>query len=211
MWAPYYRENEVCTIDGCDKPTFCRDWCSAHYSRWQRHGDPMLLKRRSPFRAGDSVKWCSRCEQEKPPADFGVRNRGALSGYCNPCKVEYDAEYARTPAGQRARRKASQRWAAGPSHAYNLQWRYGITVDDYERMREEQGNVCGICGADEPGGNNTRWCVDHCHDGGFVRGLLCVHCNMAIGQMRHDPVTLRAAADYVEASRRKRSPAPAPK
>jgi hypothetical protein len=39
--------------------------------------------------------------------------------------------------------------------------------------------------------------VDHCHEGGEVRGLLCGRCNMAIGRFEHDPHLLQAAIDYL--------------
>src|SRR3546814_7750759 len=62
---------------------------------------------------------------------------------------------------------------------------YGITQDDLEAMKTEQGHNCLTCGG--PGflignnGNSERMVVDHCHNTGLVRGLLCRHCNRALG------------------------------
>jgi hypothetical protein len=59
---------------------------------------------------------------------------------------------------------------------------YGITVDDYNRMFEEQGGKCKICGTEEPKSRgNKHFAVDHCHTTGQVRGLLCNVCNIAVG------------------------------
>jgi hypothetical protein len=73
---------------------------------------------------------------------------------------------------------------------------YGITAEDYERMLVSQCGVCWICGTD-PGEKPLR--VDHCHDKGHVRGLLCDNCNLALGLFKDNPDLLRRAADYLEA------------
>ncbi len=74
--------------------------------------------------------------------------------------------------------------------------RYGITSDDYDRMRDEQGGVCAICRRECSTG--MRLAVDHCHATKRVRGLLCNACNLSLGKMGDDPTRLRAAADYLE-------------
>lgn len=59
---------------------------------------------------------------------------------------------------------------------------YGITVADYDRMLKGQGGKCGICGAEKPGnGAHKNFAVDHCHETGRIRGLLCVRCNVGLG------------------------------
>lgn len=70
--------------------------------------------------------------------------------------------------------------------------RYGITKEEYDRMYEMQDGDCLICGERE------GTCVDHNHETGEVRGLLCSQCNTAIGQLKDNPDIMRAAADYVE-------------
>lgn len=71
----------------------------------------------------------------------------------------------------------------------NLQKYYGITADQYERMLEEQGHVCASCEGPEtsvdPVTNKIRrLAVDHCHDTGAVRGLLCSSCNTGLGAFK---------------------------
>jgi hypothetical protein len=48
-------------------------------------------------------------------------------------------------------------------------------------MFQEQNGCCAIC--KQPSSGNRRLAVDHCHDGQFVRGLLCHRCNMALGHL----------------------------
>ncbi|MFG2404262.1 endonuclease VII domain-containing protein [Streptomyces brevispora] len=80
---------------------------------------------------------------------------------------------------------------------------YGITLEAYLRMLEDQGDGCAICGGTNPGGKELA--VDHDHRccpgrkscGACVRGLLCSSCNLAIGMLGEDPVRLDAAASYL--------------
>jgi hypothetical protein len=76
---------------------------------------------------------------------------------------------------------------------------YGI---DYTAVLAEQGGVCAICKKPETnrsnGPNPKRLSVDHCHETGKARGLLCNNCNRAIGLLGDAPDLLRAAAEYLE-------------
>lgn len=76
-----------------------------------------------------------------------------------------------------------------------LQLKYDITQEDYERMYEEQGGHCKICGA-----KKSLLYVDHCHKTGKVRGLLCSNCNTGIGQLQDNVEILRSAITYLEAA-----------
>jgi len=80
---------------------------------------------------------------------------------------------------------------------YMRQYLYGITKDEYEAMLAGQDGRCAICRVDTPGGKGG-WHVDHDHDTKVIRGLLCHHCNIGVGQFKDDPEILRAAADYLE-------------
>jgi hypothetical protein len=79
----------------------------------------------------------------------------------------------------------------------HLRRKYGITVQQVEDIPTKQGGRCAICGAMLLLGSHTH--VDHDHDTGQVRGLLCVNCNNGLGQFRDRPELLRAAATYLEA------------
>jgi hypothetical protein len=73
--------------------------------------------------------------------------------------------------------------------------RYGITLDDYQRMHARQQGECAICERHET--SVGPLVVDHDHDSGKVRGLLCHSCNRGLGQFKDDPELLRAASAYL--------------
>jgi Recombination endonuclease VII len=73
---------------------------------------------------------------------------------------------------------------------------YGMTIADYERMVEEQNGVCAICG--EPRPEERTLHVDHDHETGAIRGLLCFRCNNALGDFREDYELFQRAADYLD-------------
>jgi hypothetical protein len=79
--------------------------------------------------------------------------------------------------------------------------KYGITIDQYEAMLQQQGGRCAICGTSEPGvtvgGHLTIFRVDHCHTTGAVRGLLCNRCNSGLGHLGDDPARVEAALRYL--------------
>lgn len=86
--------------------------------------------------------------------------------------------------------------------------RYGIGIDEYDRMLEAQGGVCAICSKGQTAPRKgrgkavrraaPRLAVDHDHLSGRVRGLLCSNCNHRLIGRWKDPAVLRAAADYLE-------------
>jgi hypothetical protein len=89
----------------------------------------------------------------------------------------------------------ARRWKTPPEakRIYNYRYRYGITVEEYERMLEAQGGGCSICRKPPKRGLLH---IDHDHDTGAVRELLCVDCNRKIAALE-DPVWFAAATDYL--------------
>jgi hypothetical protein len=78
-------------------------------------------------------------------------------------------------------------------YGQSLQRRYGITVDDYRNMAEEQNGRCAICN-DIP---MRQLDVDHCHNTGQVRELLCLHCNRGLGGFKDSADLVSRALDYL--------------
>lgn len=75
---------------------------------------------------------------------------------------------------------------------------YGLTRDDFDAILEHQKGVCAICEQPEVGKKGNLH-IDHDHNTGEIRGLLCKDCNTTLGQMKDNPDLLRKAAAYLEA------------
>lgn len=73
--------------------------------------------------------------------------------------------------------------------------KYSLSPEEYEDMLERQDGKCAVCKEVMGGSRNEH--VDHDHVTGKVRGLLCAHCNTAIGKFRDEPERLIAAAQYL--------------
>jgi hypothetical protein len=136
-----------------------------------------------------ATKECARCKRECSLAEFG-RDRKRKDGhnvYCRECvnAAHRDPEFR---ARQRSRHAA--KLAADPNYRRrrDLQARYGITLEQYFAMLEQQGGGCLICGATDDGRGKALH-VDHDHAccpgrtscGRCVRALLCSPCNTAVG------------------------------
>ncbi len=162
------------------------------------------------------MKQCRVCGELKPLTDF-YKMPGMRDGHRNDCKAcnlaARAAKYADDPAPYIARVKKWQQENAGRLNAYRREYRarperkareretyllrkYGITAEDYDRRLEEQGGVCAICKEARPEERTLH--VDHDHDTGKIRGLLCFRCNNAIGDLRDDVDLVFRMLDYLD-------------
>lgn len=118
----------------------------------------------------DGTKTCSICKEHKPLSEFekSPRSWAGVAKQCKKCR-------AVTKGGN---------W---------LVWRYGITKDQFEKMKVAQDNRCAICLTP-----TQRLYVDHCHTTKRVRGLLCNGCNAGLGQFGENETTMRRAIEYLK-------------
>jgi hypothetical protein len=135
----------------------------------QAAGEP--VKRGMP--PVDGHKWCPQCQDYRPLDMFASRydKKEKRAAYCKPCTRSYN----------RKRR---------------LEIIYGLTQEEFDFLMMCQDYRCAICGG-KP--RKYMLSVDHDHDTGEVRGLLCSRCNhKLLGSANDDPERLRKAADYLE-------------
>ena len=166
-------------------------------------------------------KICTRCDNYKNVTEFYHKNNSKC-GLCTFCKTCMDKKRTernhQNPemAKERSRRglknnpekakKSSQDWAKNNPKEYKEQhWKsYGIrnsdgsffTCNDYEALLNKQNGVCAIC--ETPSLTIKGLHVDHNHETGTVRWILCHHCNVMLGLAKDNPLTLRKAADMLE-------------
>lgn len=129
---------------------------------------------------------CKTCGEWKPAEAFYRYRTGRLHTNCYPCHNEQSKTfYAENPRAKRD---------------YDLRRKYGIGVDEYDCLYEQQGGVCGLCGKEETARHrNTLFslAVDHDHSTGQVRGLLCSRCNRVLGQI--EDLGLECVRRYLDA------------
>lgn len=89
--------------------------------------------------------------------------------------------------GDQVREESRERYKNRSTHVERLERnshyksRYGITVAEYESLLVKQNGACAICRTKKAGRKGQHFAVDHCHESGVVRGLLCINCNARIG------------------------------
>jgi len=135
------------------------------------------------------VKTCSRCGVGKALTEFR-KHKGTKSGYgaqCRPCWNDYKIAW----------RKNNRDKQIAQNHRERLR-KYGLTQEEYDRLLAEQGGRCPICLTTEGTDGDGEWSIDHDHETGQVRGLLCGHCNRAIGLLRDNIANLTRAQAYLE-------------
>lgn len=139
---------------------------------------------------------CTTCKIAKPVEAFRFENkakgrRKARCGDCENARMRAD----RLVNGEQ--RRASDR-AAYHRRAHEI---YLVTLKRKFELNDEQAewvaaaHVCDLCGSDR---GERKLVVDHCHDTGANRGVLCSNCNVALGQFKNDPALMRRAAEYIE-------------
>lgn len=129
----------------------------------------------------------------RPCANGHLSERYVVSGICVECqkrqKIKHKGKYKETERKYYERNRDRVRNNA-------LKCNYGITLKEYNELLWKQGGRCAICRNILELGKRTH--VDHCHDTGRVRGILCHACNVGIGHFRHSPLLLKLAANYCE-------------
>jgi hypothetical protein len=133
------------------------------------------------------IKVCKLCGEEKLLEDFYQfhdkwSDKYYFSSRCRPCHHKHKKENPNTPK---------------QSKATKLKLRYGLTYEEWEKIREDEGYACMICGITEDELGKVLD-VDHCHSTGKARGVLCNPCNNMLGRAKDNINLLKAAVTYLE-------------
>ena len=134
------------------------------------------------------MKYCSACGITLPEESF-YSSKGKLSCYCKICWKERVSKKA--PKRTKEKRKD-----------YYLKAKYNTSWEEFSNLFTKQHGKCCICNKDlsvfaETSDYSNVACVDHNHTTGKIRGLLCNHCNTAIGLLKEDPELFKQAISYL--------------
>lgn len=132
------------------------------------------------------MKVCGSCRERKDASAFYAHDPHR----CKVCRNKQHKAWRQTPGGRATKR------------AGVLRREFGITPQQYEAMHAAQNGLCAVCQKPETKvtTGTCRLAVDHDHETGKVRGLLCANCNVGIGCFFDDPALLEAAAAYLGAA-----------
>lgn len=198
----------TCSVEGCPSYGHLKGMCMKHYHRMRRHGttDDSVPKAAAEcsvdgctdfvrargwcalhlgrwYRTGstdpspiDPRRRCSQCEQLLLREQFPGKAR-----VCEDCLPLYRQEML-------ARQMKSQRNKKG-------------VRETVAALIAAQGNRCAICGCRGEDASRKRLALDHDHATGYIRGMLCLHCNSGLGQFRDSPELLAAAIRYLQEHR----------
>ena len=132
-----------------------------------------------------------------------------LNGDVDDCRIENLAEWIaverkhdhHTKEGRAAYQKDYRSVRRRELSDAERKRRFGITAARYAAMLAEQNGLCAICGKVEGETRNGKvkaLAVDHDHESGRIRGLLCVACNTGLGKLGDDRGTLLKAVEYLD-------------
>lgn len=146
------------------------------------------------------MKKCSKCGETKSLEEFHKcpRHKSKRKSYCKPCANEYSRLYRKRMSKETKRKNGLK----VKQHAYFA--RYGIKYSEYVSMCKNRDFKCDICGAKkklaatkERHKSKDLLVLDHCHESGKIRGILCQTCNQGLGLFKDNIDILTQAHVYL--------------
>ena len=157
-----------------DRKEYMRQWYEEHAGAKKEHDKKYYQTHKEEKKESSRAYRAAHAEElREKQKKWYAENRTSRAAYAKKWRADHKEEVAHTK-----RRIA-----------------YGITPEEYSRLLESQGGVCALCG----GESLTRGlAVDHNHETGEVRGLLCGSCNTALGLLKEDVELLFKAIKYLD-------------
>jgi len=147
---------------------------------------------------------CPKCKRELPlTSEYFCRSKREKYGFvysCKKCIYADKKRYYKTEQGKAARKRRRQKYRSTAEGREKhreemLRYRHGITLEEYNRLFEQQNGLCAICEGVNVDGRGLA--VDHNHQTGKVRGLLCFDCNLLLGRLENLPKAINKVKQYL--------------
>lgn len=144
-------------------------------------------------------KYCSECNLYKPIGEFKkLTTKKALGtspdGYSRLCTNCFKNKVFTYESGKEPNNRKARRRDKRARRIEQVAVTYGLSEQEYMALIEKQANRCAICGSKDEG---KVLCVDHDHNTGKVRGLLCHNCNVGLGNFKDNSEVLASAIGYL--------------
>ena len=141
--------------------------------------------RKNPVRP---LKPCTKCGITKPLEDYPLDKR-ANDGRASSCKQCNNKEH---------RKRYSSKEYKNSNHKYRMEKRYGLSPLDFDTLIGANNNCCHLCNKKFKDTRHKH--IDHCHETGRVRGILCKDCNTALGKLGDNEEGLLKALRYLRSN-----------
>jgi hypothetical protein len=189
---------------------YCKTCTKEYVREWEKVNSERLAVSREAKLAivvdPNTTKTCRNCHLAKPLLAFH-RHRGTVDGratYCKDCALAYDRTVRK-----KSKLRAHKEWLKIPENRENVRKYlrvyhrkyhlagYGLTPQMYENMFDAQDGRCALCQTHAVDCMRGILVIDHDHETGKVRALLCGKCNSGLGMFADNPALMRLAAEYV--------------
>ena len=141
---------------------------------------------------------CTKCLLEKDLINFPVEKNGRIRNQCKKCRNVLVRKWQLNNKDKiKILTKRYYETNKNKVLFSAIERKYGITEVQYNEMLHSQNNVCITCG--ETNGRK-KLIVDHCHNTGKIRGLLCDSCNRSIGLLKENIITMKNIINYLAIS-----------
>lgn len=219
----------TCAVGACELPAASRGWCSMHYQRWKRHGDPEQLTRKPPGgftnktcraqgcpKPAKALGWCAmhyqrqrltgsldllpRSPRERTICSVGKCSEVAVTrGWCNRHYLRWQSY-----GDPRIWKLSEITETCSEAGCAKRLAKAGVCWSHYRshkaRLMAEQGGRCAICRVAEQDAPRGKLVLDHDHVTGRPRALLCHNCNCGLGHFRESADLLTAALAFLKAA-----------
>ena len=155
-----------------------------------------ILQRKS--RNGPLPKRCSECKTiktKKTSSDWQKKNREILNERARQARKDNPEKFREHSRKSMAKRRKEQPEAVKQA---KIRSTYNITDEEHSALKKRADGKCELCGITLSDDGPTREVIDHDHETGAVRGLLCNNCNMGLGYVEDSPQLLEQLAQYLE-------------
>ena len=198
--------NSICRIKSCSKTREKESTlCGMHRWRWKKYNSYDL-----PAKIMNPEGILKICKIHGELGLEEVYKSKSSSGYriwiCKVCKLESNKrhlkknpEQTKKRRGQyeKGRKKYDESSESYNSIVYRLKNKFNLTLEQYETMINNQNNLCAICKEEETSKRRRKLVIDHCHNTGKVRALLCNFCNVILGMSKESIPRLEACIQYI--------------
>lgn len=170
-------------------------FCNKEYKLKQRLMNPDKFKehgrkyRYIEISSDINSRICSGCKKELFKDNFTCSDWNLRHPYCKGCrsKANYKSKIRNKDTYEQYRVKAAE-----SSRRSYLKKTWGISLEEFNELRDSQDGLCAICKI-----STDTFHIDHNHQTGKIRSLLCSNCNRGIGYLKESSIILYAAIEYL--------------